>query len=76
MLPHLSEIHAPTLIITGESDIADNHAHAGVIQVGVAGSERVVIPHAGHLVYLEQPEQFNEAVRAFLALAKESQNFG
>jgi len=65
-LPHLSKIRVPTLILVGESDIADNHAHAGVIQIGIKDSERKVITHAGHLVYLEQPEKFNEAVNEFL----------
>lgn len=65
-LPRLSEIHAPTIIILGESDIADNHAHAGVIQVNVKDSERKIIPHAAHLVFMEQPDKFNEIVKAFL----------
>jgi len=65
-LPRLSEINVPTLIILGESDIADNHAHAGVIQVSVKDSKRKVIPHAAHLVFMEQPEKFNEIVKEFL----------
>ena len=65
-LPRLSEIHVPTLILLGEFDIADNHAHAGVIQVSVKNSERKVIPHAAHLVFMEQPEKFNEIVKEFL----------
>jgi pimeloyl-ACP methyl ester carboxylesterase len=66
-LPHLSEIQAPTLIVVGEHDIADNHAHAGVIQVNVKNSERVVVTHSGHLVYLEQPEKFNQLVEEYLS---------
>jgi len=65
-LPRLAEIQTPTLILMGESDIPDNHAHAGVIQVGIPDSERKIIPHAGHLLYLEQPEKFNEIVTEFL----------
>ncbi|MCY3923648.1 MAG: hypothetical protein OXG27_14815 [Chloroflexi bacterium] len=30
------------------------------------GSEFVVVPEAGHSVYLEQPDRFNEAVTDFL----------
>ena len=59
-LAYLSNIHVPTLIIVGESDIADNHAHAGVPQVGIKGSERKVIAHAGLLVYLEQPQKLSK----------------
>ena len=63
----LSEIQAPTLLVIGESDIADNHAHSGVIQVGIAGAEREVVTRSGHLVYFEQPEKFNRLVLDFLA---------
>lgn len=65
-LSHLGELKIPTLILVGESDIADNQAHAGVIQVGIKDSERKIVTHAGHLVYLEQPEQFNEMIAEFL----------
>jgi 3-oxoadipate enol-lactonase len=62
----LNEIKAPTLILVGEFDIPDVHAHAGAIQAGIAGSEREIIPKAGHLIPIEQPELFNEAVAKFL----------
>lgn len=65
-LDRLSEIKVPTLIIIGESDIADNHAHSGVIQVGIKGSERKIVSNAGHLVYLERPGEFNQLVMDFL----------
>lgn len=66
-LGRLSEIQIPTLIIVGESDIADVHAHAGAIQAGIQGSKRVVVKGAGHLVYLEQPDEFNRLVVDFMA---------
>ena len=62
----LSEIKAPTLILAGESDIPDVHAHIGVIQAGIAGSQRVVLPHSGHLAHFEVPEEFNRVVLDFL----------
>lgn len=65
-LSRLSEIDAPTLIVTGEADIPDVHAHAGVIDVGIPNSERVVVPGAGHLVFLERPKRFNRLVLEFL----------
>jgi pimeloyl-ACP methyl ester carboxylesterase len=63
----LSEIAIPTLVMVGESDIADNHAHAGVIELGIKGAKRIVVTDAGHLVYLERPEEFNRLVMEFLA---------
>jgi 3-oxoadipate enol-lactonase len=64
-LHRLGEIHVPTLIVAGEYDIPDVHAHAGAIDAGIAGAQRVVIAGSGHLVPLEQPEAFNAAVRTF-----------
>lgn len=65
-LTHLPEIQVPTLVMVGEFDIADNHAHSGVIQISIKDSEWQVITHSGHLVYLEQPDRFNQLVIEFL----------
>ena len=67
-LGRLGEIHVPTLLLTGEHDIPDVHAHMGAIEAGIPGARRVVLEDAGHLCYLEQPEAFNAAVREFLSL--------
>ena len=66
-LGRLNEIEAPTLILVGEFDIPDVHAHAGAINAGIDGSEREIIYKAGHLIPIEQPEAFNRAVLDFLA---------
>jgi pimeloyl-ACP methyl ester carboxylesterase len=65
-LRFLSEISVPTLILTGEFDIPDVHAHAGAIDAGIANSTRQVIPRSGHLIPIEQPGLFNAAVVDFL----------
>ncbi len=62
----LSEIKVPTLILVGEYDIPDVHAHAGVINAGIANSKREIIPRSGHLIPIEQPALFNEAIFNFL----------
>jgi 3-oxoadipate enol-lactonase len=62
----LHEIKVPALILTGEFDIPDVQAHAGAINAGIPGSKRDVVPNAGHLIPLEQPELFNRLVRDFL----------
>jgi len=66
-LPRLSEIQAPTIIVIGEHDIADNHAQAGIIQINVKDAVRRVVLHSGHMVYMEQPEEFNKVVGEFLS---------
>jgi 3-oxoadipate enol-lactonase len=64
-LSHLAEIRVPTLIVIGEHDIPDVHAHAGAIQ-GIATSKPIVVLPAGHLAHMEQTERFNALVREFL----------
>lgn len=62
----LSDIKVPALILVGEFDIPDVHAHAGVINAGIADSKREIIPRSGHLIPIEQPALFNEAIMNFL----------
>lgn len=62
----LSDIKVPALILVGEYDIPDVHAHAGVINTGIANSKREIIPRSGHLIPIEQPVLFNEAIMEFL----------
>jgi 3-oxoadipate enol-lactonase len=62
----LSEIKVRTLVLVGEFDIPDVHAHAGVIESGIPHAKREIIPSAGHLIPLEQPEAFNASVFKFL----------
>jgi len=62
----LSEIKVPALILVGEYDIPDVHAHAGVINAGIANSKREIIPRSGHLIPIEQPGLFNETIMNFI----------
>lgn len=65
-LSRLSEIRIPTLILVGDADIPDVHAHAGAIEAGIAGSKRVIVSDSGHLMYLERPEEFSRLVISFI----------
>jgi pimeloyl-ACP methyl ester carboxylesterase len=62
----LREIRVPTLILVGDADIPDVHAHAGAIEAGISGSKRVVLSDAGHLMYLEKPAEFSHQVISFI----------
>jgi 3-oxoadipate enol-lactonase len=42
-LPRLQEIRVPTLLLVGDADIPDVHAHAGAIEAGVPRSRRIVL---------------------------------
>lgn len=63
----LSDINVPALILVGEYDIPDVHAHAGAINAGISSSRREIIPRSGHLIPIEQPVLFNEAIMNFLS---------
>jgi 3-oxoadipate enol-lactonase len=65
-LGSLNEIRVPVLIVAGEYDIPDVFVHAGAIESGIPNAQRVIIRNAGHLVPLEQPEEFNAQVLNFL----------
>jgi 3-oxoadipate enol-lactonase len=63
---YLYEIKVPVLVLVGEYDIPDVHAHSGVIEAGIPNAKREIISKAGHLIPLEQPEAFNASVLIFL----------
>jgi 3-oxoadipate enol-lactonase len=65
-LPRLNEIRIPTLILVGDADIPDVHAHAGVIEAGIPNARRVVVEDAGHLMYMEKPDEFGRLVITFV----------
>jgi len=69
-LGRLAEIHVPTLILVGESDIPDVHAHAGVLEAGIHGARRMIVPGAGHLIHLEQPGLLTREILLFLRPAE------
>ena len=61
----LPRIAVPTLLLWGELDARSPLGVAHELHRAIPGSELVVIPGAGHVSNLEQPERFNEAVRRF-----------
>lgn len=62
----LSEIHAPTLILVGNRDVKNIQLIAQTLENEIAGARKVVISDTAHYPNLEKPQQFNEAVIAFL----------
>src|SRR5258708_11574633 len=62
----LSEIHVPTLIIVGDQDVRSILQIADVLEKGIAGARKVVIPGTAHHLNMERPDEFNRAVLDFL----------
>ena len=64
--PLLRTIHCPTLIVVGEEDTLTPPALSEEMHRAIPGSELVIVPGAGHLSSVEQPDAFNSALAAFL----------
>jgi pimeloyl-ACP methyl ester carboxylesterase len=62
----LDEIKTPTLLILGDRDVPQAKATVETLEKGIGGSKKVMIKGAGHMVNMEKPEEFTEALLAFL----------
>jgi pimeloyl-ACP methyl ester carboxylesterase len=68
--PRLQGVRRPTLVVVvGEHDRTTTPRAARVLHEGIEGSELVVVPNAGHMSFVEDPERYIEAVRGFLRAA-------
>jgi proline iminopeptidase len=72
LLPRLSTLTVPTLVITGDHDfipveIADHVAHA------LPNAKLVTIKDCGHFTYLECPEAVHRMVEDFLQSANDNE---
>lgn len=64
--PSLGKIAVPTLILVGEKDVTTPPAASQAMHEKIRGSEMHVIPGAAHMSNLENPEEFNRHLLAFL----------
>jgi len=64
--PLLARVSVPTLVITGAEDEMIPVDESRRMASAVKGATLVIIPGAGHLSNLEQPEAFNGALNTFL----------
>ena len=62
----LLQVKAPTLVLVGRHDPACSVEKATVIHRMIDGSQMVVLENAAHLSNIEQPQAFNQALRAFI----------
>ncbi len=62
----LASISVPTLVVVGEEDAVTPPPLSASMAAAIPGAELVVLPGAGHLSSLEQPEAFNAALLRFL----------
>lgn len=62
----LSEIRAPVLILEAENDHPGYKVITAKLESGIGGARKVVIPGGAHLLHLDKPSEFNQAVLDFL----------
>jgi pimeloyl-ACP methyl ester carboxylesterase len=60
------EIGTPALVITGADDQLIPPSESETLAQGLQDSRLEILPNAGHLSNLEQPELFNGAVKDYL----------
>jgi pimeloyl-ACP methyl ester carboxylesterase len=65
--PSLAAIAVPALVVVGEQDTLTPPALSESLAARIRGAKLVRIAGAGHLSNLEKPDEFNAAVRSFLA---------
>ena len=64
--PLLPKITAPTLVLAGQSDFITTAGMAADIAGLIPGAELEVFENSGHFAVVEEPERFNDVIRAFL----------
>jgi 3-oxoadipate enol-lactonase len=64
--PTLREIRVPTLVACGAEDVLTPPADSEAMHRAIAGSRLEVIPRAGHLANLENPQAYGSALLSFL----------
>ncbi|UFS72610.1 alpha/beta hydrolase [Geomonas sp. RF6] len=69
--PLLPTFHPPALVVTGAEDRAGAPEAAELFAKGLRRCTSRVIPRAGHMANLEQPEEFNAALVEFLHSVRE-----
>jgi pimeloyl-ACP methyl ester carboxylesterase len=67
VMTRLHEIHLPTLIICGADDRLTPVKYSQYMHDHIRGSKLCIIPNAGHIVMMDQPEQVNQAIDGWLA---------
>ena len=62
----MPRITAPTLVVIGEQDRIVPASYGGEYANGIAGASVQIIAGAGHMLMIERPGEFAEAVTGFL----------
>jgi pimeloyl-ACP methyl ester carboxylesterase len=64
----LDRIRSSTLVLVGDQDMQDILAISVILSRKIPDAKRIVIPGAAHMLNLEKPVLFNQAIQTFLDL--------
>jgi len=66
LMEEVKAITLPTLVICGTDDLMTPPKYAEYLHRQIGGSRLALIPAAGHMVMLEQPDETSRAIEVFL----------
>jgi pimeloyl-ACP methyl ester carboxylesterase len=66
-LDALTRVEAPASVVVGEHDMQDFHMAADALVEALPNAQKTVLPGAGHLAPLEQPQAFRELLLTILS---------
>ena len=65
-IERLADLQTPTLILIGDLDVGWMLSIANYLATHIPGAQQKTIPGVAHLLNMEKPELFNQAVLEFL----------
>jgi pimeloyl-ACP methyl ester carboxylesterase len=66
VMDRLDRIDRPVLVVSGAEDQLTPPKYSAFLEQQIAHSRRILVPQAGHLVPVEQPEIVNQSLRQFV----------
>jgi pimeloyl-ACP methyl ester carboxylesterase len=66
IMDSIHQVRLPTLILVGQDDRLTPVKYSRHLHDAIEGSRLKIVPHAGHLVMMEKPEEFNRLLAEFL----------
>ncbi len=65
-LARLGSVAAPTLVAVARDDVVTPLYYSEQLREAIPGAELKIFEEGGHFVYIEKPDEFNEAVLEFI----------
>jgi pimeloyl-ACP methyl ester carboxylesterase len=65
-MDRLGAVSLPTLVVAGGADLLTPPKYGAYLRDHIPGAQMAVIPEAGHMMALENPEALVAHLRAFL----------